>query len=95
MVYKSKCPDVVEAGTGIIQFIFSNKNNVPEDKKILIDALNLDNYLTYAQLKDNVLKLAGGLQDICGFQQDDVLALYSHNQVSQSQKKKSRLNALV
>jgi long-subunit acyl-CoA synthetase (AMP-forming) len=81
MVYRSKIPDVELPQCGIIQFIFENKNNTPDDKKILIDALDDNKYLTYGQLKDSVLKFAAGLQDICGFKRNDVLAVFAHNQV--------------
>lgn len=80
MVYKSKLPTIDEPKTGIIQFIFSNKNNTPEDKPLLIDAID-NRYITYAQLKESVLQFGAGLQDVCGFKNNDVLALYAHNQV--------------
>lgn len=80
MVYRSKLPDIEEPKTGIIQFIFSNKNNTPEDKPLLIDALD-NRFITYAQLKDYVLRFGAGLQDVCDFKSDDVLALYAPNQV--------------
>lgn len=80
MVYKSKLPPIDEPKTGIIQFIFSNKNQTPENKPVLIDALD-NQYITYAQLKDYVLKFGAGLQDVCDFKTDDVLALYAPNQV--------------
>lgn len=83
MVYKSKLPAIDEPKTGIIQFIFSNKNNTPEDKPVLIDAID-NRFITYAQLKDYVLRFGAGLQDICGFKTDDVLALYAHNMVKNS-----------
>lgn len=80
MVYRSKLPDIEEPKTGIIQFIFSNKNKTPEDKPLLIDALD-NRFITYAQLKDYVLRFGAGLQDVCDFKSDDVLALYAPNQV--------------
>lgn len=80
MVYKSKLPSFEEPKTGIIQFIFSNKNKTPEDKPLLIDALD-NRSITYAQLKDLVLRFGAGLQDVCDFKTDDVLALYAPNQV--------------
>ncbi|GAA5798021.1 hypothetical protein HPULCUR_003419 [Helicostylum pulchrum] len=83
MVYKSKLPSIEEPKTGIIQFIFSNKNKTPEDKPLLIDALD-NRSITYAQLKDSVLRFGAGLQDVCGFKTDDVLALYAPNQYNYS-----------
>lgn len=95
MVYKSKLPSFEEPKTGIIQFIFSNKNETPENKPLLIDALD-NRSITYAQLKDLVLRFGAGLQDVCDFKTDDVLALYAPNQViiikkpSPHQKEKER-----
>ncbi|KAK4516851.1 uncharacterized protein ATC70_000176 [Mucor velutinosus] len=83
MVYTSKLPAIEEPTTGIIQFIFANVNKTPEDKPLLIDALN-DRFITYAQLKSSVLKFAAGLQDVCGFNSTDVLALYAPNQYNYS-----------
>ena len=80
MVYTSKLPAIEEPKTGIIQFIFANTNKTPDDKPLLIDALN-DRFITYAQLKDSVLKFGAGLQDVCDFNSTDVLALYAPNQV--------------
>jgi hypothetical protein len=81
MVYKSKLPAIEEPKIGIIQFIFANTNNTPEDKPLLIDALD-NRFITYAQLKDSVLRFGAGLQDVCGFNTDDVLAIYAPNQVN-------------
>lgn len=81
MVYKSKYPDCELPQTGIIQFIFSNIRNTPEDKPLLIDAID-DRFITYGQLKDSILKFGAGLQDVCDFKSDDVLALFAPNQVN-------------
>lgn len=81
MVYTSKLPDIEEPKVGIIQFIFANKNNTPDDKPLLIDAID-NRSITYGQLKDSVLRFGAGLQDICGFNTDDILAIYAPNQVS-------------
>lgn len=81
MVYKSNFPDVELPQGSITEFIFANKNKTPEDKPVLIDALD-GRFLTYSQLKESVLKFAAGLQDECDFKDNDVLALYAPNQVS-------------
>jgi acyl-CoA synthetase (AMP-forming)/AMP-acid ligase II len=81
MVYRSSFPDIDMPKGSVIEFIFANKMKTPEDKPVLIDALD-GRFLTYSQLKDSVLQFAAGLQDECGFQDDDVLALYAPNQVS-------------
>ncbi|CAI2174496.1 11998_t:CDS:2, partial [Funneliformis geosporum] len=65
---------------GIFQFVFSNPNKVSEDKPIFIDGLT-DKKLTFAELKSNAKKLAAGLQDKVGFKRDDVLSIFSPNQV--------------
>jgi acyl-CoA synthetase (AMP-forming)/AMP-acid ligase II len=80
MVYKSKLPAIEEPTTGIIQFIFANVNKTPEDKPLLIDAID-NRFITYGQLKSSVLRFGAGLQDVCDFKSDDVLALFAPNQV--------------
>lgn len=79
MVYSSKLPNIVEPRTGLLQFLFSSK--VPQDRPLLIDALDTSRSLTFSQLKKNVLQFGAGLQDVCGFQKGDILALYSPNTV--------------
>ncbi|KAI8058837.1 hypothetical protein BDF21DRAFT_467674 [Thamnidium elegans] len=51
---------------------------------MIIDALDTSRFLIYAQLKDSVFRFGTGLQDVCGFKNDDVLALLSHNQYDYS-----------
>lgn len=80
MVFTSKLPAIDVPKTGIIQFVFANKNKTPEDRPLLIDALD-NRFITYGQLKDLVLRFGAGLQDVCDFKTDDVLALYAPNQV--------------
>ncbi|KAL9550128.1 hypothetical protein MBANPS3_004868 [Mucor bainieri] len=79
MVYSSKLPSLDLPKSSIIQFLFANKFNTPEDRPLLIDA-NDGRYLTFAQLKDQVLRFGAGLQDVCGFQANDVVAVYAPNQ---------------
>lgn len=81
MVYSSKLPIIDLPESSIIQFLFENKFNTPEDRPILIDA-NDGRFLTFAQLKDEVLRFGAGLQDVCGFQTNDVVAVYAPNQVN-------------
>jgi 4-coumarate--CoA ligase len=80
MVIQSPLPPIKVPEIGIIQFLFSNPYNTPEDRKILIDAFTGDS-LTFAQLKDNVLRFAASLQDKFQFKMGDVVAIYSPNQV--------------
>lgn len=81
MVIKSKIPAIDEPEIGIVQFLFANKFNVPEDRPLLIDALDTERFLTFRQIKKLTLQFAAGLQDICGFGKGDVLAVFSPNQV--------------
>ncbi|OAD01379.1 hypothetical protein MUCCIDRAFT_153656 [Mucor lusitanicus CBS 277.49] len=81
MVYSSKLPSLDLPKCSIIQFLFANKFNTPEDRPLLIDA-NDGRCLTFAELKDQVLRFGAGLQDICGFQANDVVAVYAPNQVT-------------
>lgn len=64
----------------LIEFLFQNKYNTPENRPILIDSVS-GAFLTYGQLKDSILRFAAGLQDRCGFERNDVLVLYAPNQV--------------
>lgn len=80
MVYSSKLPSIDLPKSSIIQFLFSNKFNTPEDRPLLIDA-NDGRHLTFAELKDQVLQFGAGLQDVCGFQPNNVVAVYAPNQV--------------
>ncbi|CAO3703640.1 unnamed protein product [Rhizopus stolonifer] len=84
MVYLPKFPPIDEPKMGIIQYLFSSEFNVPDNKTILIDGLYTDRCLTYQQLKDSIFKFAAGLQDVCNFKTDDVLALYAPNQYNYS-----------
>ncbi|KAI9265497.1 hypothetical protein EDC94DRAFT_605074 [Helicostylum pulchrum] len=84
MVHYSKLPSIKEPETGLLQFLFSNKFNTLDDKPMFIDALDTSRFLTYAQLKDSILRFGAGLQDVCGFKSDDVLVLFSYNQYDYS-----------
>lgn len=82
MVIQSPLPDIKVPETGIIQFLFNNNpHNIPEDRKLLIDAFTGES-LTYSKLKDNIFRFAATLQDKFDFKRGDVVAIYSPNQVS-------------
>ena len=80
VVFRSKVPDIEIPSIGIFQYVFSNKNNVSEDKAIFIDG-KTDKRLTFAELKSNSKKFAAGLQDKVNFKRGDVLSILSPNQV--------------
>lgn len=81
MVIQSPLPDIKVPETGIIQFLFNdNPHNIPEDRKLLIDAFTGES-LTYGKLKDNIFRFAATLQDKFNFKHGDVVAIYSPNQV--------------
>ncbi|KAI7869822.1 uncharacterized protein EV154DRAFT_474357 [Mucor mucedo] len=80
MVLISKIPTIDEPETGIVQFLFANKYKIPENRPLLIDALDTNRFLTFAQIKKLTLQFAAGLQDICEFGKGDVLAIFSPNQ---------------
>lgn len=92
MVYLSKLPTIVEPKTGLLQFLFET-SRIPNDRAVLIDALDTSRSYTFPQLKSKILLFAAGLQDVCNFKKGDVLALYTPNQVSE--KKTSRNGNLV
>lgn len=80
MVIHSPLPSIDIPQVGLVQFLFSNINNVPEDRELLIDA-ETGKSLTFAAIKDNILRFAAGLQDKCQFKKGDVIAIFSPNQV--------------
>ncbi|KAG1151952.1 hypothetical protein G6F37_000718 [Rhizopus arrhizus] len=84
MVYKSSLLPVDEPQTGIIQYIFANVYNIPDDKPLLIDALDTSRYITFKQFKNLLLRFAAGLQDVCEFTSNDVLAIYAPNEYNYS-----------
>ncbi|CAO3667457.1 unnamed protein product [Rhizopus stolonifer] len=79
MVIRSTLPDVDIPHIGLIQFFFANYNNTPENRELLID-VSTGKSLTFAKIKDNILRFAAGLQDKCNFKRDDVIAIFSPNQ---------------
>ncbi|KAG2191273.1 hypothetical protein INT47_003064 [Mucor saturninus] len=82
MVYLSKLPNIVEPKTGLLQFLFGS--DIPNDRALLIDALDTSRSLTFAQIKKKVLQFGAGLQDVCDFRKGDVMALYSPNEYNYS-----------
>lgn len=80
MVFTSSIPAIQEPQCNIIQFLFENRLNVPEDRKVLID-VNTGASLTLSQLKDLSLRFAAGLQDVCNFKKNEVVLLFAPNQV--------------
>lgn len=81
MVFTSKYPDINLFKSGVVQFLFSNRtHHCPEEKPIFVDAVD-GSSITFSQLKEYVLKFAAGLQDVCDFKEDDVLALFAPNNV--------------
>lgn len=82
MVYTSKYPDLPLFQSGILQFLFFDRKHLcPEDRKIFIDALD-GRSITFGQLKDQVLRFGAGLQNKCGFKENDVLCIFAPNQVN-------------
>ncbi|CAM0141004.1 unnamed protein product [Umbelopsis sp. WA50703] len=78
MVFKSE-PLLLMPQTGLTHFIFSNPNNVADEKPIFIDA-ETNKHITYGQLRNLVFRLNHGLRRI-GFKKGDVLCIYSANKI--------------
>ncbi|KAI9354250.1 hypothetical protein BD770DRAFT_392701 [Pilaira anomala] len=51
---------------------------------MLINALDTSQFLTYSQLKNTSLQFGAGLQDVCGFKDGDILALFASNRFDYS-----------
>jgi acyl-coenzyme A synthetase/AMP-(fatty) acid ligase len=81
MVFHSSFPAVDIPSTGVVELIFENRNNIPDNKPILLDAQS-DRVITFGQFKQQVLQFAAGLRELCGFQSGDVLAIFAPNSVS-------------
>lgn len=81
MVFHSSLPTVDIPATGVVELIFENRNNIPDNKPILLDA-HSDRVITFGQFKQRVLQFAAGLREQCGFQSGDVLAIFAPNSVS-------------
>ncbi|RIA84359.1 hypothetical protein C1645_879964 [Glomus cerebriforme] len=80
VVFRSKIPDIEIPPIGIFQYVFSNPNNISENKAIFID-YKTDKRLTFAGLKSDSKKFAAGLQDKLNFKRGDVLSILSPNQI--------------
>lgn len=81
MVIKSKYQDIEIPDVGIIQLLFSNPHQIPEDRKMLIDVVTKES-LTFGELKDQILRFAAGLQDKFNFKKNDATLVFSPNQVT-------------
>ncbi|CAO3588900.1 unnamed protein product [Absidia cylindrospora] len=79
-LYHSLFPDIDIPKTGLIPYLFENPYGIPESKPLFID-VHTEEIRTFGQIKDDVLRLAAGLQDMYGFGQGDVLALFAPNSV--------------
>ncbi|KAI8073134.1 hypothetical protein BC940DRAFT_290626 [Gongronella butleri] len=78
MVFYSQHPPVEIPMMGIVDFVFSNPNKMPDSRHILLDA-HSDRSMTFGQVKQAILQFAAGLQDHCQFQHGDVLAIFAPN----------------
>lgn len=81
MLLTPRFPPLDIPTTGLIPYLFDNPCNISDDKKVFID-VHSNAALTFGQVKDGVLQLAAGLQDVYGFGDGDVLALFAPNSVS-------------
>lgn len=81
MLLPSRFPPLDIPTTGLIPYLFDNPCNISDDKPVFID-VHSDAALTFGQVKDGVLQVAAGLQDVYGFGDGDVLALFAPNSVS-------------
>ncbi|ORY93010.1 hypothetical protein BCR43DRAFT_477892 [Syncephalastrum racemosum] len=70
MVFHPSYAPVQEPQCNVVDFIFQNRLNIPDDRPLLIDVVSRKQ-LTFADIKDGILRFAAGLQDKCGFQKGD------------------------
>ncbi|KAI9257313.1 hypothetical protein BDA99DRAFT_561803 [Phascolomyces articulosus] len=78
-VFTSKYPDIPEPQTGLAQTLFETEvQNKNVDRVCYVDALTGEQ-LTFRQPKVISYRFAAGLQDVCGFQRGDVLAMCAPN----------------
>ena len=79
--FSSNLPSIPPYKEGIVQTLFRQKDsNDNLDLPCYIDAVT-NKSLTFKQVRDMSLEFGAGLQDVFGFQKDDVLAVYAPNTV--------------
>ncbi|KAI8339493.1 hypothetical protein BC941DRAFT_420640 [Chlamydoabsidia padenii] len=78
MVFHSSYPPIDVPTAGVVELIFENRNKIPDDRPVLLDA-HSDRVITFGQFKQRVLEFAFGLQEQCNFQPGDVLAIFAPN----------------
>lgn len=82
MIFTSSYPPLTEIPQcNVIEFLFRNPNNIPDNHPMLVDAVT-NECLTYGDLRQRILQFAAGLQDQCDFKKGDNLLLCSPNDVS-------------
>ncbi|KAJ8658375.1 hypothetical protein O0I10_006060 [Lichtheimia ornata] len=80
-VFSSKLPSIPPYKEGIVQTLFRQKDsNDNLDLPCYIDAVT-NKSLTFKEVRDMSLEFGAGLQDVFGFQKDDVLAIYAPNTI--------------
>ena len=79
-IYRSNYPDLHLKEQDLISYLFSNPYNVPLDRPAYIDALSGQQY-TLADVFQRTKSLSNGLRQILDLKLDDVVALFSPNNI--------------
>lgn len=94
MVFQSAHPPVEIPTTGVVEFLFENRNNIPQDQPIFIDS-HSDRVITFGEFKQKVLQFGGGLRSYCNLQLGDVICIYAPNLVSKKNIKSKKKNWFI
>ncbi|KAI7869654.1 hypothetical protein BDF14DRAFT_1779110 [Spinellus fusiger] len=79
MVYYSEEPSTPIPVISSYDMLFENRFNIPMDQKIYIDNENVNNFLTYGGLKEQITLFSSGLQQIFNLQRGDVVSICAPN----------------
>ncbi|KAI9302920.1 hypothetical protein BJ944DRAFT_166362 [Cunninghamella echinulata] len=73
MVFHSSFPSITPPTNSVVEFIFENRNNIPEDQPVFVDS-HSDRIITFGQFKQSVLRFGGGLVSYCNLKPADVIS---------------------
>ncbi|KAG2237941.1 hypothetical protein INT48_002502 [Thamnidium elegans] len=82
MLFTSKYPSRAIPNLTVYEYLFENNPNIKDQTKSFVDSDDPSQAITYAELKNMILKLGAGLKKkFPDFKQGDVVALYSPNNI--------------
>lgn len=83
MIFTSNYPSRIIPNVTVYEYLFENNPNMKDETKSFVDSDNPSQAITFAELKNMVLRLGAGLKKkFPDFKRGDVVAIYSPNNVS-------------